>query len=190
MTVVCNGFPKTGTHALQRAVRLLGCKDTRQGHFPFHVAQGQHIHICRDPRNALVSWVRWTNPPRDVMRPDVMEGLLIGAIQGFRAGRSFYEEAMEFAHWLDDAPLSIRFEELIGDGGVTVQAIADYLQVPHLPNAYFHLAGQTKTYTGALSDWRDHWNPDVEYAWEANGGHEIEEAFGYTEKLSTGESGA
>ena len=93
MTVVCNGFPKTGTHALQRAVRLLGCKDTRQGHFPFHVvhvAQGQHIHICRDPRNALVSWVRWTNPPRDVMRPDVMEGLLIGAIQGFRAGRSFH----------------------------------------------------------------------------------------------------
>jgi len=169
--IVCNGLPKTGTHALMKAVQLLGRVDTEHAHSPTGVT-GQHIHICREPRNVLVSWVRF-------IRSEVTQGFLIGAMQEYFEEGTFHDEYMAYSHWLNDAPLSVRFEELIGDGGVTIQAVADYLQVPYLSDAYDHLPGLTVTYTGQLSNWRDHWTPEVESAWVTHGGPEIESVYGY-----------
>lgn len=162
MTVLCNGIPKAGTHALLKAVQLLGMSDTVHDHIPYgeQVPKGKHIYIRRNPRNVLISWVRFTH---DV----VTKGFLIGAIKQFgNLGWSLPLTYANFDGWAyEDGVLTVDFELLVMDDQ-EMKRIAKYLDVPYLDDAFDNLEGGTPTWTGQLSNWRDYWSVEVECEWD------------------------
>ena len=73
---------------------------------------------------------------------------------------------------------NIRFEDLVSDPKTT-EAIANYLEVPLLDDAFDKLPGLTKTATGKLSNWKDYWSDAVEDAWVKARGPEVEAMWNY-----------
>lgn len=176
--VICNSMPKSGTHALIRAVELLGLPDVQLAHAAYgqlDPTAGKHLYIIRDPRNNLISRTRASAYP-------LTQGSLMLKLRNFEDGLSYRDYAAGFFSWIDDpATHVVRFEALIGDGGATLRGIADFLGVPYLDDAYPHIIGPTVTWTGQLSDWRSEpaWTPVVEEAFQAEGGAEVAARYGY-----------
>jgi len=172
--IICNGLPKSGTHALVKAVQLLGQPDTEHVHEPFgyDIGQNKHILVKRNPRNVLVSWVRFHGV-------QVTSGNLIGAIKRIN-DRSLGKLFNDYKGWLTDpSTLVVKFEDLTTDNGATIQLIANYLAVPYLTDAYTYLPGLTRTWTGNLSNWRNHWSAQVESEWNLSGADVAETDWGY-----------
>jgi len=168
-----NGFPKTGTHALQKAVGLLGqkCTHTHQPH-P-HAFDGRHICAFRHPRNALISWLRWNN------QPPVTGPILLTLDAPFAEGDTFVEHYRRYLPWRGDGnTLCVSFEELIATDAV-IKSIADYLGVPYLDDAFDALYGSSITWSGRLSDWSEHWNDTIQAKWVECGGQALQEEIGY-----------
>lgn len=188
MNVLINSIPKSGTHALARAVELLGIPylgyltDEREGdgarivHLPpgaMDMAGRKHLFIFRDPRNVVLSSLRRTGKP-------LTQGTIISETRAFQGGRSFYDQARPYLGWFSDPAIhAVRFESLLSDGGVTVAGIAAVLGVMAFDDCYPNIIGPTETYTGKLSDWRNYWTPAIEEVWQAEGGADIQRAFGY-----------
>lgn len=186
MPVLCNGFPKAGNHALWKAIELLGVPGG-VNHIPYIAefavtrgvlamrARAKHVFIIRDPRNAIVSWLRWN---RDAVTP----GKFITTFRRFQE-RSLVEDLAAYEGWLSDPwTYVVRFEELIRDDG-SMRALAAYLGVPYLYGAWEELeqryGGQTKTWNAIHSDYRHVWTAAVEAVWSAEGGTELLARFGY-----------
>ena len=169
--MICNGIPKSGTHALARACQLLGLT-TKHQHTPHAEKSGdRQILIARNPRDMMVSWLRFN-------RAQVTQGFLIHLFRDFD-GHPLRESFARYEPYLTDGTLVVRFEELFTDDGATLQRIADYAGVQVLDDAYDNIVGLTKTYTGEHSNWRDHWSDAVEDAWVIAGGLEVEKAWSY-----------
>lgn len=171
MKVFCNGFPKSGNHALTKAVELLGLPASVNHHT---VEQGvpedcEHILIVRDPRNVIVSWLRWE---RDAVTP----GKFLARFRKFRE-RSLIEEMSEFEGWLDTA-FVVRYEDLTNDP-FEMRRIASHLGVPYPPGAFSELPGLTVTWNGAESDYRPLWTREVIDAWYNEGGGDLLSRWGY-----------
>jgi len=176
-------MPKSGTHALVKAVELLGIPWMQEGgakeyciHGHYEIDQpmprGKQILIIRNPRDMLVSWVRWT-------KSSVTEGYLISATKSYYSGKSFRDEARNYIDWFnDDETFVVKFESLISEPE-TLQQIARFINAPYIDGAFENIPGLTKTWTGKLSNWRDHWSSAVEQAWVDSGGLEIERGWGY-----------
>lgn len=183
MTVLCNGNPKAGVHALTKAVELLGFPSVGEardgccwmGHWPYGQAPdaGKHVHIIRDPKAMLISWVRF-------QREDFAPGWLIAAFKSYYEDGPIYEEFSRYEPWLhDDRVLTVRFEDLVGDTEATAATIARYLDTPVLPGIPERLLGGTLTWSGKLTVVADYWSDQIQEAWEAARGPEIEAMFGY-----------
>ena len=169
--ILCNGVPKSGTHALAKAVQLLG-QQTTLAHAPYeNKPEGKSIHIVRNPRDTIVSWMRFT-------RTESAQGFLIGAFDNFYE-LPLYEQFAGYAPYKDDKDvLTVRFEDLISTPK-TLEDIAEYLEVPMLSDAFDRLPGLTVTWTGKLSNWADHWTNEVETAWVKARGPEVEAMWNY-----------
>lgn len=164
--VTTNGFPKSGNHALVKAVQLLG-EPCQVNHIPFGepIEAGKRIFIKRDPRNVICSWLRFNGLP-------VTLGMFITAFRKFQAC-SLIEEMAEYEGWLTDAnTLVVRYEDLIVSADC-MKAIADYLGVPYLDGAFEALPGLTRTWYAEHSDWRGIWTAEVDAVWAAEGGPEL-----------------
>lgn len=162
-----NGPPKMGNHALWKACELLGIVTNGVNHVE-HPAdiERPHIFIRRDPRNALVSWVRFEGMP-------VTQGTLITAMA------SYLPQLARYEGWLTDPDtLVVTFERLVSDDQ-QMREIAAHCGVPYLDDAWPNLPNHTKTWTGRLSDYREHWTPAVDAAWVAAGGPALLERWGY-----------
>lgn len=162
-----NGPPKMGNHALWKACELLGIVTNGVNHVE-HPAdiERPHIFIRRDPRNALVSWVRFEGMP-------VTQGTLITAMA------SYLPQLARYEGWLTDPDtLVVTFERLVSDDQ-QMREIAAHCGVPYLDDAWPNLPNHTKTWTGRLSDYREHWTPAVDDAWVAAGGPALLERWGY-----------
>lgn len=181
--ITCTGFPKSGTHMLGKTMELIGVplvftevpgKDFAIiGHYPFSGKRpdGKCIHIIRNPKNVLVSWVR-------MGRKNVAPGYLVSAIHNNFNNESLYDGMMGYAEFLDDPEtLNVRFEDVIADK--EDQRIADFVGVEILPGVSEHRLGGTKTWTGKLSVWEDFWFPRLEEEWIKGKGPELESVFGY-----------
>jgi hypothetical protein len=182
MDITCNGIRKHGTHALLKAVELLGCPVAYQGqpganlhHKPFiEEVTGKHIFIRRHPKNAFISLLRMHNIP-------LTTGMLISKMQSFE-DENYVQHCDSYLGWLSDAnALNIKFEDLMTDGGVTFQVIADYLNVPYLEDAYPNRFGLTATWSGELSDYTSlqAWTNAAQAAWVSIGGDQLEQDLGY-----------
>ena len=188
-TILCNGIPKSGTHAFLKAVELLGCAGMLV-HHEYQVggllpedmrATTHHLFIKRDPRNVLISWLRFFSKP-------VTSGMFITAFRNWSgtandglATRTFLDASLEFTPWLSDPSVFVvKFEDLTASDA-ELRRIAAYLAVPYLEDAFRHLPGMTRTWTGKLSDYTAIWNADIESVWSAEGGPQLLKAWGYAD---------
>lgn len=169
--VTTNGFPKSGNHALVKAVQLLG-QPCQVNHIPFGgVVSDKHILIKRDPRNILCSWLRFNGQP-------VTSGMFLTAFRKFQ-DRSLGEEMADYEAWQHDQnTLVVRYEDLISDAD-EMRRIASYLGIIYQHGAFEALPGLTRTWFADHSDYRTIWTPEVEAAWNAEGGAELLAAWGY-----------
>lgn len=166
--VFLNGPPKMGNHALWKACELLGIASGGVNHVPFGepIAGSAHLFVKRDPRNALVSWVRFNGMP-------VTQGTLITAMA------EYLPQLQPFEPWLaDPAAFVVRFERLIADN-TQMREIAAHCGVPYLDDAWPNLPNHTRTWTGRLSNWAEHWTLAVSDAWADHGGPELQMRWGY-----------
>ena len=178
----CIGAPKSGNHLLVHAVQLLGIADVVMSHDPKDRGD-KTIMIYRNPRNVMVSWVRFT-------APRYAQGYLMGAI------RKTYADDLSgyfrsFSLLLNDPGiLSVKFEDLINHSQRELEKMANHLGVEVLDDASESLIVQTVTASpglsknnqSVLSDWKQpqwKWSNKIEREWLAAGGAEIERAFGY-----------
>ena len=170
--VFCNGFPKSGSHALWRACELLGIPGG-VNHSTY--AEGEpagtthRVLIVRDPRNIIVSWLRFNRMP-------VTPGTFLAAFRRFQ-GAPLVEEMAAFEPWLFVSHV-VRFERLLADD-TAMRGIANYCGVDYIAGAWEELPGYTKTYNAEHSDFRTVWNGDIESAWNGEGGPELLARWGY-----------
>jgi len=161
MTICVNGSPKSGTHALLKACELLGVNPYMVNHIPFGntLPEGtdKHIVIFRDPRNVVISWLRF-------QRKDITEGTIIAAATNTVKLQS------QFVGWMNDpSTLILKFEDLIKNDA-EIRKLANYLGVNYLDSAFPNLCGFTRTWTGSgrtpnYSDYTKYWTPAVEAFW-------------------------
>jgi hypothetical protein len=182
--IFCNGFPKSGNHALMKAVELLGIPGSVNH---CSVADGlpegttHHIFIKRDPRNVIVSWLRFH---RDLVTP----GKFLARFRRF-ANATLVEEMGEYEGWLRPGSIDeqwersyrtyvVRYEDLISSDA-TMRQLAAVLRVPYIEGSWEQLENHTATWNAVKSDYRDVWTPDVVKAWYAEGGGELLTRWGY-----------
>ena len=169
--ILSNGHPKTGTHALNKTIQLLGVP-SQVVHFPYsEKPEEKSVCIFRNPKNVIISWLRFTGKP-------VTQGMIIEQIKN-HAERGILESCSDYTPYLDTDVLCVRYEELLTDEGETVEKIAKYLDVPVLEDCYPNIQGMTVTWTGEPSNWEDHWSDEIQKAWDENGGPELEAAWKY-----------
>ncbi len=198
MIILSNGAPKTGTHALVKAIELLGIpRDdssfrtqrtgedlaegemreglwTGLGHFYYRDRPkvDKIVHIVRDPRNVMISWLRW-------VKTSVHTGLIAAAIRGEYASGGLKQVMEEFFGYLDDPDvLTVQFEDLISDEA-TIRSIATYLGMPYIDGAFEGIWGGTKTFSDTLSEWEKDWSPILDDVWAEQDGPAIEKRLGY-----------
>lgn len=169
--VTTNGFPKSGNHALVKALQLIGTP-CQVNHIPFgESADGPHIFIKRDPRNVVCSWLRFTGKP-------VTPGMFITAFRLFQ-DRSLIEELADYEGWLTAKnTLVVCYEKLV-ESDAELRAVAAHLSVPYVEGAFENLPGMTRTWYSEHSDYRAIWTPEVEAVWSSEGGTALLARWGY-----------
>ncbi len=168
--VVCSGAPKSGTHLLLKAVSLFGghINQPEHAHEPYwhKNPRKKYINIKRNPRNVLMSWLRFNVMPLN-------EKTFIKELPAVVA------EGFTYVPWLADTDtLTVSFESLVADPA-ELGKISEFISKPLISGHFDKLWGRTKTFTGQLSDWRDHWTPAVQAEWERCRGIELEKALDY-----------
>jgi hypothetical protein len=169
---------------LLKAVQLLGFPEAEDesapcgalhGHVPYphdFPPGTQHLCIFRHPRNCLISMCRFKRMP-------LTTGYLIGYVRKYDdSNRPMATVAREFTPWLTRNSLAIRYENLTASDA-TLRAIATYLNVPYLEDAFPHLPGLTRTWSGNPSRWEDHWNAELDRVWHDSGMQEVQSAWNY-----------
>lgn len=173
--ILTTGFPKSGNHALVKAVQLLGhpCQVDHVPHSPYVAAwPGPRIVIKRDPRNVLLSWVRHQGQP-------VTRGMAIAYMRDFEAGQTLAQAMQPFEGWLTDpGALLVRYEDLVATDA-EMRRIARHLGTAYIDDAWRWLPGMTRTWNSQRSDWRAVWTPQVDAAWQEIGGPALLDRWGY-----------
>jgi len=168
----CGGATKSGTNLLLKALELFGTDEVRKHHYgfykpyPYEDKPHPQVQIIRNPRNVLISWVRFMKLPRnDTTIIKSMDFML-----------DYLND--HFPCIADDRWHTVRFEELLDDSKV-LQGIADYLGLTLIENHFEKLWGDTVTFTGDLTKWEDWWTEEVDKAWTDKGGNKLELEMGY-----------
>lgn len=170
MKAFTNGFPKSGNHALVKAVQLLGVP-CEVNHEPF-TQDRPCVFIKRDPRNVVLSWLRHKGQP-------IVAGMVMTHLRDFEGGQTLTEAMRPFEGWLTaPSALIVRYEDLIASDA-EMRRIAQHLGVPYVDGAWQWLPGLTRTWHPAHSDWAQLWTPQVQAVFEEIGGPALLERWGY-----------
>jgi len=179
--VMVIGIPKSGNNVLEKACYLLGLKPTHHKHTTdWHLAEkNKVVYIYRNPRNVLLSAVRYQNEQvRDSTKdisPDKLRDMFYDF---FNCSLPYVFRAYE--GWMTSNALIIRFEDLISDKDC-MDKIADYCGVEKPSYETFKglYGAKTPTWSGKLSDWQEVWCPEIDKIWKDEGMLEIEQSLGY-----------
>lgn len=180
--VYTNGFPKSGNHALAKAVQLLGLPTEAIGHQPYVPRSGAwagvrrepSVFIKRDPRNVLISWIRHLGKP-------VTRGMAMAHMRRWSDAEpySLVQALGAYEGWLIERDtFVVSYEDLVRDDAA-LRRLAAHLGVPYLEEAWMFLPGMTRTWNAQHSDYRAVWTPQVENEWDRLGGVELLERWGY-----------
>lgn len=167
--VFLNGPPRMGNHALWKTCELLGIDSNGVNHLPWiKMPKGgpKRLFIKRDPRNALLSWMRHN-------------GLLMTQTTAISRMRKYLETLQHFERWLhDQGTLVVSFERLLADDQ-QMREIAAHCGVEYVDDAWQNLPNHTRTWTGNLSDYRAIWSEKVDRAWRERDGSAVLVRWGY-----------
>lgn len=197
MRVYCSGGPKSGTHALMKAVRLLLPKaDIVHDHACVPAPDGcKQILILRNPKDCVVSWARRPNqvPPKDFTSDLLIQCITPGGgenDEGFwwhRMGSMHeYAERIRDLAAGDHYPMyTMHYEDLIEYTAWEFDNIAVYgLSLSGWNcDVWEKLLGDTASWVeGPRSDWTRcaEWTEKVEEVWVAQRGPEVCELLGYS----------
>jgi hypothetical protein len=167
----CTGAPKTGTHLLLKALHLFGGKGlaavhSHKDHYSKWNIDDKRVHIIRNPRNVLISWVRYQKLPRN-------DNTIIGSMD------YIIKRINGHFGWLaENTVLTVRFEELLTNPDI-LKLISKHINMPLIDNHFELLWGDTLTFTNDLTDWKDFWTDDIQEAWVNKRGIEIEDKMCY-----------
>ena len=174
------GIPKSGTNACVKACRLLGLNPSEHMHTSnYHLSEDNRVaYVYRNPRNVLISALRYRNHQRRNWEDTITEEKLIEVFfDFFNAGLPAVYQS--YLPWLSTTACSFKFEDMIADKKVMCK-IADYMDVPHPScDTFAKLWGDTPTFTGELSDWSQYWTSGLDKIWVEEGMNAIEMEFGY-----------
>lgn len=171
--VIASGHPKSGCHALVKALHLLGwpCQVEHREHDSGLV--DRHVFIKRDPRNVAVSWVRWLKQP-------VTEGTVIAAMRNIaNTWKTLPASLAEYQGWLHQQNTLVVSYEALTASPAELHRMAKYLGSTVPPDAWPNLLGGTETWSGQPSDWQSVWTPGIEQHWQSIGGAELLRTWGY-----------
>lgn len=169
--MIINGFYKSGNNALRKACELLGV-EMPINHIPYaDNPGGPCIFIKRDPRNVIVSMIRFRQ--------------LQVTVENFQALATNFNTdtvANEFATyhgWLNDTNTTVvRYEDLIAND-TCMKLLAKTLNVAYPINAFANLEGLTFSYNAVHSDFTTVMTPDLATWWESVGGNSLVADWGY-----------
>jgi hypothetical protein len=147
-----------------KAVELLG----HPAGVNHEIAVRDGIFIKRDPRNVIVSWLRFN---RDVVSP----GKFLARFRRF-TDRPLVAEMADYEGWL--LGFVVRYEDLIASDA-EMRRIAAHIGAPYVEGAWEQLENHTATWNAEKSDYRTVWTPDVAEAWYDEGGGELLTRWGY-----------
>lgn len=168
------GIPKSGNHALKKACELLG-HDMQVGHLIYEKREPDQAYICiiRDPRNILISWMRFVEKP--ITLPWIKESLFSGIFE-----HTLLEWHVKCLAWLQDSQTKvIRYEDLATPA--EMKKLAGYLDAEYPDGACEELPkGKTLTSNEKHTHWQEYWTPEIEEAWNAAGGEWMLTNFKYT----------
>lgn len=169
------GIPKSGTNALVKAVRELGANPSEHMHTAnYHLAETNKVaYIYRNPRNVLISALRYRNHQRRGWEDTITEEKLVDCFFDF-FNASMPGVYRSYEKWMTSLAHIVRFEDLVS--GAAMPALAAYLD---RPCREFKMEGGTYTWTGRLSDWREHWTDGIDKVWHEEGMVETERGLGY-----------
>ncbi len=170
MRIVVNGIPKSGTHALLKALDLnrqkVGARYAQHGHFPYpevDTVHNQHLFIVRNPRNCIISSVRMD-------KLEVNEASILDKIFHFGSGMDFQGYSDTYAPWLVEPNTHVlTYEGLMSD--ITVlQGVCKFVGIPYIDGSFeaFPLTW-TLTHNPIASNWKDYWTPNIDAVWQEHG---------------------
>jgi hypothetical protein len=187
---------------LEATVRLIHPGQFAVGHLPCStrsdaaLSNFRKVFIRRDLRDSLVSLMRWTQkmePPvagnEWIAYPDIHEQL-----RGFMRSPSVVSTMVISSlmrGWVEQPDvLQVRFETLLGDDGPQAQSrciseLADWFGLPDPGMSALEavLDKPTRTWSGGRSRIDQIWDADVERAFQALGGRELQDWYGYPPRL-------
>lgn len=169
------GIPKSGTNALVKVVRELGANPSEHMHTAnYHLADTNKVaYIYRNPRNVLISALRYRNNQRRGWDDTITEAKLVDCFFDF-FNASLPWVYRGYRKWMDSQAHVVRFEDMVS--GKAIPALAEFLGVPYRE---FQIEGGTYTWTGRLSDWREHWTDGMDKVWHEEGMGEVERGLWY-----------
>lgn len=173
-------LPKAGNNVTEKACKLLGLSPAHHKHTAnYHLAEtNKVIYTYRNPRNVLVSAVKYLNSQVRGMDSNITEDKLIDQFFDF-FNCSLPYTYRAFAPWHKTSACIIKFEDLITKKE-EMNKIADYMGVKHCSDAIFaQLYGSSPTWSGKLSEWELVWTEKLDHYWKEEGMVEIEQGLGY-----------
>jgi hypothetical protein len=178
--VLVSGIPKSGTNMTEKICRMLGASPSPHMHTANYLLAGKHkvAYVYRNPRNVLISAQRYQNHQMRGWEDTITEDKLIA--QFF----DYYNSSMpavynSYAKWLLTSAYAFKYESMLTDISVA-QGLARYLGKSEPKQEFLaQIPGNTPTWTGKTSDWRDHWTDGFDKIWVGEGMLEIEAALGY-----------
>ncbi len=169
MPIICNGSPKTGTHLLLKSIYLFG----GLGYTAVHKHDpnlSNCIHIKRNPRNVLISYIRHFDKS-NLTTENITKHIPI-----------IIKEMSSYINLLSDSNvLNVSFEKLLTNSN-ELERISKFIDLPLIDDHFKKIWGNTPTFTNKLSNWREHWNEEINNKWIELGGVELENTFGYSDK--------
>lgn len=173
-------IPKAGNNATEKACRLLRLEPAHHKHTAnYHLADtNKVVYTYRNPRNVLVSAVRYQNEQIRNYTKDITEDKLIDLFFDF-FNCSLPYTYRAYSRWMDTSACIIKFENLVSSID-EMNKIADYMGVEHAtPETYGKLYGSSPTWSGRLSEWETVWTDGFDKIWKEEGMVEIEQGLGY-----------
>jgi hypothetical protein len=145
-------------------------------------ADNKMIYIQRDPRNALVSLVRWA-ASRGKIEEESESYLIYFLEKGAYEYAPWIEGWRNYQRWIGQPGVcDVTFESVFSDGGGSVEKVAKFVgaDTTRVDEVYTGLFGNGKqikgrdvykdasTWSGGLSDWQTypHWTPHVQAVWD------------------------
>lgn len=174
------GIPKSGNNLAEKACKLLNLDPVGYRHTAnYHLADSNKIiYVYRNPRNVLISALRYRNHQRRGDEDIITQDKLIDVFYDF-FNSSLSSVYRAYAPWMESKACIVKFEDLLKSKD-EMNKIATFMNVNLCTDKQFkQLYGESPTWSGKLSKWEPVWGEEIDRIWNEEGMVEIEKGLGY-----------